>query len=558
MIIDRYPAENLLALVPKLAAEFAPELRELDRLLDDDVLFQRVKADLGRRRPRSLCRGRHSTPVAVILRLLVVKRLYRWSDEQPEHFVGDRLVLRQFGRGYLEPVPDDTTLIRGAQWLGPEPRERPNERVIALARSLQVTRGRQLRVDSTVVETTLHHPTDSRLVGEGGRGLSRRLRRAQARVGAVPGLSRRAFEGPSRSRRLARPIQRLARRQGEAAAEERRSAYQRLTTLGQRTCAQGVRGRRALADRADAAAHRLAGQIDQFLPLVQRAIEQAIRRVRRGEAVPAADKIVSLFEPHTPIIRRHKAGQPVERGRKLRREEVDGGLVSGSRPLAAAGQDHASRADSLPAPQRRCGQPPWRPTGDRGGSSPANQPLAQPAGVRRVALPATRKVPAACQAYARAPPFRRAYRFRAGIEGRIRVWPRDFERGRCRDRGAAGMARWVGWGILTPNLAKSAQTAARRAAKVARRSPRLAGSRGRARSGGREPWCTMPILPGRGSSFGHFAPPTRACVQMLTLEPEHRQRNHPQGPVALAPLLVAGGQAAVRLAPVDQALDPLA
>jgi len=98
MIVDRYAPVNLFALVPKLAADFEPELRELDRLLDDDVVFQRVKADLARRPPHSLTAGRHSTPVEVILRLLVVKRLYHWSYEQTEHFVGDSLVLRQFCR----------------------------------------------------------------------------------------------------------------------------------------------------------------------------------------------------------------------------------------------------------------------------------------------------------------------------------------------------------------------------------------------------------------------------------------------------------------------------
>ena len=240
MIIDRYPAENLLALIPRLPRELDPELQVLDRLLEDDDLFQRVKAELSRRRPQSLSRGRPSTPVEVILRLLVVKRLYRWSYEQTEHFVGDSLVLRQFCRVYLEPVPDDTTLIRWANLIGPQALEALNERVIELARSLQVTRGRKLRVDSTVVETTIHHPTDSRLVGDGVRVLSRLLRRAKALVGAVPGLSRTAFAGHTRSvRRLAQQVQRLARRKGEEAAEQMRTAYQRLATLGQQTCHSG-------------------------------------------------------------------------------------------------------------------------------------------------------------------------------------------------------------------------------------------------------------------------------------------------------------------------------
>ena len=110
MIIDRYDPINLFELVPKLELEFEPELAQLDRLLDDDVLFERVKADLCHRYPNSAKLGRHSTPVEVILRMLVVKRLYNFSYEQTEHFVCDSIVLRQFCRLYLHSTPDDTTL----------------------------------------------------------------------------------------------------------------------------------------------------------------------------------------------------------------------------------------------------------------------------------------------------------------------------------------------------------------------------------------------------------------------------------------------------------------
>jgi transposase, IS5 family len=114
MIVDRYDPMNLFELVPKLKLEMEPELAHLDRLLDDDVLFERVKADLWRRYPNSARLGRPSTPVEVILRMLVVKRLYGWSYQQTERFVCDSIVLRQFCRLYLESVPDDTTLIRWA------------------------------------------------------------------------------------------------------------------------------------------------------------------------------------------------------------------------------------------------------------------------------------------------------------------------------------------------------------------------------------------------------------------------------------------------------------
>ena len=145
MIVERYDPMNLFELVPKLVADFEPELRELDRLLDDDAILQRIKADLARRAPHSLTRGRHSTPVEVILRLFVVKRLYKWSYEATEHFVGDSLVLRQFCRISLQPVPDDTTLIRWAKLIGPDTLQQINDRVVELATQLKVTRGRKLR-----------------------------------------------------------------------------------------------------------------------------------------------------------------------------------------------------------------------------------------------------------------------------------------------------------------------------------------------------------------------------------------------------------------------------
>src|SRR3954468_22260910 len=189
MLKNRHQPVNLFALVPQLGLRLEPQLEQLDRLLDDDELFDLVRGDLARRYPRTRSRGRPSTPVEVILRMLVVMRLYRWSYEQAEYFVNDSLVLRQFCRVYLEKVPDDTTLIRWANTIGPETVHELNDRVVQLARSLKVTRGRKLRVDTTAAETDIHFPTDSGLVGDGVRVVSRLLRRARAVLGeAASGL----------------------------------------------------------------------------------------------------------------------------------------------------------------------------------------------------------------------------------------------------------------------------------------------------------------------------------------------------------------------------------
>src|SRR4051794_7198880 len=196
MLRDRYEPVDLFAMAPQLALEFDPQLAQLDRLLDDDEIVARVRADLARRYPLTPVHGRRSTPVEVVLRMLVVMRLYGWSYERTTYFVNDSLVLRQFCRVYLEKVPVDTTLIRWANTIGPETIERLNDRTVQLARAGKVTRGRKLRVDTTAVETEIHYPTDSALIGDGVRVVSRLLRRARGVLGeAASGLGGRSEAG---------------------------------------------------------------------------------------------------------------------------------------------------------------------------------------------------------------------------------------------------------------------------------------------------------------------------------------------------------------------------
>jgi IS5 family transposase len=467
MIVDRYEPVNLFALIPERYATLEPARQELDRLLDDDALFQRVKGDLAKRYPHSLTVGRHSTPVEVILRMLIVKRLYRWSYEATERFVFDSLLLRQFCRVYWEDVPDDTTLNRWATLITPATLGAIHERVVQVAQERKVTRGRKLRVDSAVVETTIHHPTDSSLLADGVRVLSRLLRRAKRVLGTGAGLGKEVFRTRMRSvRRLTQELHRAARRKGEQAAEELTETYRRLLGVAEQSRAQAEQVVAALRGRAARAGSRLVEQLEGLLPLVEQVIGQTERRVLGGEKVPAAEKLVSLFEPHTQIIKRHKSGKATEFGRKLWLEEVEGGIVSGYRILEEPGQDDPYLGQSLADHQQRFGHPPWLLAGDRGVSSPTNEQLAKDAGVKRVVLPAKGRASAERKKRERERWFRRGFRFRAGIEGRISVLHRCYELDRCRDHGEDGMGRWVGWGIITANLVQIARTEVKRAAPI--------------------------------------------------------------------------------------------
>ncbi|MBI2942547.1 MAG: transposase [Chloroflexi bacterium] len=258
MRTDRYDPMNLFELVPRLSLEIDDVLAKLDRLLDDDVLFQRVKADLARRYPNSLRLGRHSTPVEVILRMLVVRRLYDWSYEQTEHFVSDRIVLRQFCRLSPAPAPDDSTLIRWAALIGPETLEQLNEHVVILARQLRVTRGRKLRTDSTVVETNIAYPRDNRLLSDGVRVVSRLIGRAKEFVAEQVGAVGEVFRNRTRSaKRLARQITEEDRQRGQEGEAVRRATYQRLLQVAEASLKQAERVQAALAEAPVQAAQRV-------------------------------------------------------------------------------------------------------------------------------------------------------------------------------------------------------------------------------------------------------------------------------------------------------------
>ncbi len=466
MLRDCYPAVDLFALAPALALQFEPVLAQLDRLLEDDTLFQAIKTDLGRRRPHTLETGRPSTPVEVLLRLLVVRRLYGWSYAETEQFVNDSLVLRQFCRLGLERVPDDTTLLRWAGLVQPSTLQRLLDHVVALARQLHVTRGRKLRVDSTVVQTPIHYPTDSGLLLDGVRTLGRLIRRAHPAVAERLAGVRDAFRTRTRSaRRQVQRIHRAARRKGAAALAVQQEAYGRLCRVARAVVRQAERVQQALAAAApgtEPGAARRRHEVARVLPLVRRVIAQTERRVLHGEPVRAEAKVVSLVEPHTAILPRHKPGRPVEFGRKVWLAEVEGGIITDARVLAGAPPDAREVAPSVARHQRQFGRVPDLLTGDRGCSTAPVRREVAAAGVRRVALPHTGRPSAASRARERARWFQRGYRWRAGIEGRIGVLQRGYGLARCPDHGAAGVERWVGWGVLTANLVTIARATAAR------------------------------------------------------------------------------------------------
>lgn len=445
--------------------EIDPKLVRMDELLDDPKLVLAVTNDLARSAPAALWNGRPAVPVEVTLRLAVARRLMGWSYREAESELAGSATWRWFCRLYSQPVPDHSSLHDREALIRPATLQRLNARVVRLAQAQGVTRGEKLRSDATVIESNLHYPTDSRLLDDSVRVLGRTLARARKLLRPRP-ADKALFRNRRRqAHRLAGQIGRRLRGAGAQKPRENKAErlYRQLVGVAETSVTQAEAVLTRLEPQTSRRAQALAATLHHYLPLVRRVIAQTRRRVFEGQTVPAAKKLVSLFEPHTAIIRRGKAPpHETEFGRKVWYSEVDGGLISEYRLLRGNPPDERQWASSVREHQKLFGHPPKLATADRGVFSPANEQLAHAAGIDQVALPQPGHKDEARRAHEAQPWFRAALKFRAGIEGRISALRRARGLDRCRHRGEAGLARWLGWGILVNNLVVLATRLARR------------------------------------------------------------------------------------------------
>jgi IS5 family transposase len=349
----------------------------------------------------------------------------------------------------------------GPNLIHPATLHRLLDHVVILARSLKVTHGRKLRIDGTVVATNIHHPTDSTLHYDAVRVLSRTLATAKAVVQHAAARTRHACRDHTRSaKRQMKRIMEAARQRGAEAVDRLRTAYQHLLDITQATVQQAQHVGTVLNAQATQRSKKLAATLDHVVPLVCQVITQTTRRVIHGEAVPASEKVVSLFEPQTAIICKGKPGRPTEFGRVLWLDEVDGGIISRYAMLEGNAAEEAQLPPSLDHHLRVFKRPPRLLAGDRGVHTAANERYATTHGVKQVVLPKPGAKSAKRLVHEQQRWFRRGHNWRSGIEGRISGLKRCHKLNRCRYHGPDGMERWVGWGVFAHNLRVIAQATA--------------------------------------------------------------------------------------------------
>ena len=319
-----------------LIAEEVSDLREgwmehADRVLADEQIVAAVYEALARRHPKSRSRGRLGAPAEVVLRLLILKHVRNWSYQVLEREVRANLVYRDFTRVGGGKTPDAKTMGRWGLAVGPETIKQVHDRMVQIAQEQGVMQGRRMRVDTTVVETNIHHPTDSTLLGDGVRVLIRTMKKITEIVGAV-GTKLRDRSRGVKLRLL--EISRIARAKGPLNHERLKEGYRKLLNSTSRVVGQAKRFSNEITDgvkRARGVLKQLAlcglrQELEAMLPLVRQVMRQTRERIFRGNT-RAEGKLISVFEPSTEIIRKGKAGKPNEFGKMVKLQEAENQIV---------------------------------------------------------------------------------------------------------------------------------------------------------------------------------------------------------------------------------------
>jgi transposase, IS5 family len=433
-----------------------PWMRQADRVLEDEQLISAVYHALLKRRPKSRTRGRLGTPAEIVLRLLILKHIRNWSFEVVEREVRGNLVYREFTRVGAAKVPDAKSLGRQALALGPEVIEQIHHRMVQLALENRVIEGRRMRVDTTVVETNIHYPTDSGLLGDGTRVLTRLMKK----VTAIAGTAGTKMRDRMRSvQRRVMEIGRAARIKGEQGKEKLNGIYTKLLAITARVVCQAKRFSAEIADgikrsadtRKQAVLAGLKDQIDTMVVRTSQVMQQAKARVFDGDT-HLGGKILSVFEPSTEVIRKGKASKPTEFGKMVKVQEAEHQIIIDFEVYDKKPNDSDLLIPSIEAHEKRIGRTPDLVATDAGFYSAKNEAKAEEMGVQRISIPNHSTKSAARRQYQKQRWFKKGQKWRTGCEGRISLLKRRHGLNRSRYKEEDGMKRWVGFGIIADNL----------------------------------------------------------------------------------------------------------
>jgi IS5 family transposase len=444
----------------KLTNEYYEKYEAISKVLDEhpkilDLVHQHLKMALSACTLEDSAAGRFEFTSDTVLRILICQIVEGLSLRDAIIRVDDSHYLRRFVRLYTRPMMDFTTLCKLKNCITPETWKKVNHALARHAVEQALINGDKLRVDTSAVETNIHWPTDSSLLWDTYRVLARLIEAARDLDEATVGDRRLQTR---KAKRLSLKISRKVSKKPQS-SEALKPLYSSLIQLVTRVCewSQSVRDT-LLARRSrygileQATAEHLATELAHYRALGLRVIDQAERRVLRGEVVPNEDKLFSIFEPHTELLKRGKAAKPIEFGHMIQIQQVGGKFITGYDVFEKKPVEHQLLDSALKRHHQLFGDYPDLVAADKGYYEDMSAIEGLQKKVALVAIAKKGSLTPEQRERESDPDFRLAQRFRAGVEGTISFLKRVLGLFRCLNKGWEHYVSTIGAAIFTHNL----------------------------------------------------------------------------------------------------------
>lgn len=428
----------------KVGKEYRAKYQALSDLLDANPQVLALAHRDWAKRLSTSTKGRDGYTSEQLLRSLIVMFVAGLDYRGTVVLIDNSEFLQHFVRLGVKPTMDFTFLSKAFGVLAPRTLQAMNAALAAYARQEKKITGQKLRLDTTVYEANIHYPTDSSLLWDSFRIVARLVRGIQK---DLPQLNLQHRFHEKKVKKLATFIARNASHKNKSTQRAVKRHYRQLIDrvrwvhgVGQETLRQVIFHGEAAPDLA------------HYLPLVAQIIAQAHRRVIEGEMPPPDEKLYSLFEAHTEMILRGKAGKPIEFGHKILLAQTGQKFIHHYQVLEKRVEDPDLLPGTLAAHQALFAQDPALAAADKGFYTGMNQIAELEKKIATVSIAKKGRRTAAEYRRETRPAFIAGQRFRAGCEGSISVLKRAFKLGKCFFKGFKNYAASVGLAVLCHNL----------------------------------------------------------------------------------------------------------
>jgi IS5 family transposase len=445
---DRPPSLWESVLPPELF-RMSEDLTTIDRILSDERFFAPFVEKFHTRV------GRKTTPVATYLRMMCLKRRFNLSYETLVKEVSDSFMWRRFCHLSLDDrVPDDKTLIKLTKKYGEGTLEELNDGVVLKLKEEKLIRGRKFRTDTMVTEANIHYPTDTGLLADGIKVITRtvaKLRKVKAGIGS-------GFVNHTRKvKKVCLGLSKLLKARMSKDNARLVEAEEQLNEIAKKVIAGGWRVKAQLdaLKNKPSRVGRLGQQLGGWLEVTEKIVGQTEQVLKGRLSLP--HRLVSIFDTGARPIKRGKARVDTEFGRKVLIGETDHGIITVHKVFEENPADAALLKTAVRGHRRLFRKRLKAVAADRGFYSQPNEEWLQKGGVNHVSIPVRGKASRERLMEQKRPWFKRLQHFRAGSEGRISLLKRVFGLDRSPMRGDQGARIWVGQGIFAHNLWQAAR-----------------------------------------------------------------------------------------------------